>query len=83
MKLRALSYAVLAAGALALTGCSSYYMVRDTNSGMRYYTTDLDTPGGAGTVRFKDAQTNRSVTLQNSEVTEISRDEFRRGTGRY
>ena len=43
-----------------------------------YYTKDLDTPGGAGTVQFKDGRTDRQVTLQNSEVTPISGDEYRR-----
>src|SRR5262245_24968780 len=65
MQLRALSYAVLAGSLLALAGCNAYYMVRDPSTGMRYYTSDLDTPGGAGTVQFKDARTRRDVTLQN------------------
>jgi hypothetical protein len=83
MKLRALSYAVLAGSVFALAGCASYYMVRDPSTGTRYYTSDIDTPGSAGTVRFKDARTSREITLQNSEVTSISRDEFERQTGKY
>jgi hypothetical protein len=83
MKLRALSYAVLVASVLGLAGCGSYYMVRDPATGMRYYTSDIDTPGSAGTLRFKDARTSRDITLQNSEVIEISKDEFNRQTGRY
>lgn len=78
MKLRVLSYAVLVGCAVLISGCGSYYMVRDPGSGMTYYTKDLDTPGGAGTVQFKDGRTDREVTLQNSEVTPISRDEYRR-----
>jgi hypothetical protein len=78
MNLRHLSYAVLVASAALLAGCASHYMVRDPGSGTTYYTSDLDTPGRAGTVRFKDGRTDKEVTLQNSEVTPISRDEYRR-----
>ena len=72
---------LLIAGSCAalLAGCASYYMVRDPSTGTTYYTSDLDKPGGAGTVRFKDGRTNRDVTLQNSEVREISRSEYERG----
>jgi hypothetical protein len=71
---------VIAGGcALLLAGCSSYYMVRDPTTGTTYYTSDVDTPGGAGTVRFRDDRTKRDVTLQNSEVREISREEYDRG----
>lgn len=78
MNLRVLSYAVLAGCAVLMTGCGSYYMVRDPGSGTTYYTKDIDTPGGAGTVQFRDGRTDREVTLQSSEVTPISRDEYKR-----
>jgi hypothetical protein len=78
MNLRALTYVLLAGSAVLMAGCGSYYMVRDPGSGATYYTKDLDTPGGAGTVQFKDGRTDREVTLQNSEVTPISGDEYRR-----
>jgi hypothetical protein len=78
MNLRHLAYAIFAGSALLLTGCASHYMVRDPTSGTTYYTTDLDTPGGAGTVRFKDGRTDAEVVLQSSEVTPISREEYRR-----
>jgi hypothetical protein len=41
-------------------------MVRDPGSGTAYYTTDIDKAGSA-------------VTLQNSEVREISKDDFTKG----
>jgi hypothetical protein len=79
MNLRSIVNFVIAGScAVLLAGCS-YYMVRDPGTGMTYYTSDVDTPGSAGTVRFKDDRTNREVTLQNSEVREISRDEYQRG----
>lgn len=60
---------------LLLAGCfSNYYMVRDPGSGTAYYTTDVKKAGSA--VQFKDARTGAAVTLQNSEVKEISKDEF-------
>lgn len=62
-----------------LAGCfSSYYMVRDPGSGTAYYTTDVKKSGSA--VQFKDEKTGSAVTLQNSEVKEISKDEFTKGT---
>jgi len=68
-------------GATALTmllaGCGSYYVVRDPASSKNYYTEDIDKAGSA--VKFKDAKTGSAVTLQNSEVKEISKDEFTKG----
>ena len=73
-------------GAMMLTtflvGCfgGSYYMVRDPASGTAYYTTNVDKAGGAGAVKFKDEKTGSTVTLQSSEVKEISKDEFSKQT---
>src|SRR5437899_2274815 len=73
-------------GAMVLTtllaGCfgGSYYAVRDPASGTAYYTTDVDKAGGAGAVKFKDEKTGSTVTLQSSEVKEISKDEFSKQT---
>jgi len=78
MNLRALTCVLLAGSTVLMTGCGTYYMVRDPGSGATYYTTDLDNPGRAGTVKFKDGRTDREVTLQSSEVTPISRDEYKR-----
>lgn len=73
----AAAYLALAGSAAFLAGCGSYYAVRDPGSGSTYYTRDIDRPGGAGTVRFRDGRSDRQVTLQNSEVREVSRDEYR------
>lgn len=80
-----LSILAAAVGATACTallaGCSSdpvpYYMVREPLSGTAYYTTEVEKAGTA--VQFKDARTGSAVTLQNSEVREIYRDDFIRG----
>jgi len=71
--------------AVLLAGCffgSNYYAVRDPASGTAYYTTDVDKAGTTGAVKFKDAKTGSTVTLQSSEVKEISKDEFAKGTAK-
>jgi hypothetical protein len=65
-----LLFAVVLAG-----GCTSYYQIRDPDSGRTYYTDDMKTLEG-GAVRFTDAQTGNEVTIQDSSVEEISEDEF-------
>lgn len=71
---------VLAAVPLVLAACSStYYLVKDAESGHEYYTTKLDHSGDA--VTFKDGRTRSKVTLQNSEVIEISKDQYGAATG--
>ncbi len=63
---------------LLVTGCASYYKVTDPQSGKVYYTEDIDNVKG-GAVKMKDARTGSMVTLQNSEVKEISSDEYKAG----
>ncbi len=63
---------------LLVTGCASYYKVTDPQSGKVYYTEDIDNVRG-GAVKMKDARTGSMVTLQNSEVKEISSDEYKAG----
>jgi len=72
-------------GAIVLTtilaGCfGSYYSVRDPASGAQYYTTDVDKTGITGAIKFKDAKSGSQVTLQSSEVKEISKDEYTKGS---
>jgi hypothetical protein len=62
-----------------VTGCSNYYRVTDPASGKTYYTTKVDTAGRAGAVKIKDERTGSTVTLQSSEVKEISSDEYEAG----
>jgi hypothetical protein len=63
-----------------LTGCGSYYMVRDPANGNTYYTSDVDRAGDAGAVRFKDEKTGKIVTIPQSEVKEIDKYEYRSAT---
>src|SRR6267378_1571500 len=75
-------------GAMVLTALlawcfgGSYYAVRDPASGTAYYTTDVDKAGSAGAIKFKDKKTGSTITLQSSEVKEISKDEFSKQTAK-
>ena len=65
-----------AAAALTLSACSStkYYMVKDPESNKEYFTKEVKHKDGS--VTFKDAASNSSVTLQNSQVLEITKDQY-------
>jgi hypothetical protein len=70
--------ALAAAAFLAVAGCASYYEVKDPQTGKGYYTTGLDQSGN-GAVTFTDARTGDKVTLQNSQVEEITQQQFENG----
>jgi len=60
-----------------LAGCGgNYYKVNDPAGERQYYTTDIDKTK-AGAITFKDEKSGSVVTLQSSEVKEISEDEFK------
>jgi len=61
---------------LVLAGCGGYLQVIDPASKNIYYTEEVDQMKG-GAVKFIDAKTGSQVTLQNSEVKEVSKDEFK------
>ncbi len=64
-----------------LAGCGGYWQVIDPASKNIYYTEEVnETKGGA--VKFIDAKTGSQVTLQNSEVKEISGEEFKTAVGK-
>jgi hypothetical protein len=63
---------------LFATGCTTYYRITDHATGRVYYTTDYDRTG-SGAVRFDDAKSRTTVTLQSSEISEISRPDFEAG----
>jgi hypothetical protein len=69
--------AVLLAGSL-VTACASYYRVVEPQSGRTYYTQDVE-QDRSGAVKFKDAGSGAVVTIQNSEVKEVSGKEFDAG----
>lgn len=76
MKLRSVKYFGLGSVLLLFAaGCTTYYRVNDQASGRVYYTTDYDRTE-TGAVVFEDAKTRSKVTLQSSEVREVSRSDF-------
>jgi hypothetical protein len=76
---RALACIPLCLLVLATLGCTTYYVVRDPASGRAYYTTKVESAGQTGAVKFKDGRTGSQVTMQSSEVKEISSAEYEAG----
>jgi hypothetical protein len=60
------------------TGCTTYYRVSDQATRKVYYTTDIDRTDSGGVV-FEDAKTGHKVTLQSSNINEVSRMDFEAG----
>ncbi len=63
---------------LSVSACGGYYKVKDPTTDNVYYTKDLKQKNG--TVMLKDANTGSMVTIQNSEVTEINKEEVKANT---
>ena len=63
------------AAALLVVGCTTYYQIQDPVTGDVYYADDIKTLDG-GAVRFTDAESGTEVTVQNSDIKEISEEEF-------
>jgi hypothetical protein len=61
--------------ALMLAGCANYYKVTDPSTGNEYYTKKVD-KSSSGAVTIEDAATGDEVTIQNSHVSEVSKEEF-------
>jgi hypothetical protein len=69
---------VLILGASVACGGAKYYMVKDPSTGKVYYSQDVKKKEG-GAVTLTDAQSQSTVTIQNSEVTEVSEQSFKQG----
>jgi hypothetical protein len=78
MKRAALLLAIAAFG--LLSGCTGYYRVTDPESGKTYYTTSWDAGRYtySGAARFIDARSGKEVTLQSSEVEQLTKEEWQR-----
>jgi hypothetical protein len=66
---------------LVVAGCTTYYRITDQSTRREYYTTDYDRTE-SGAVRFHDDKSRANVTLQSSEIVEISSDTYRSETRR-
>jgi hypothetical protein len=60
---------------LVAAGCAHYYKVSDPAGNKEYYTTKIEATR-SGAIKIKDEKTGSVVTLQSSEVKEISEEEF-------
>jgi len=77
MKTTHIAFGLLCGMAGLLGGCGGdYYRVNDPAGDRQYYTTDIDKTK-TGAINFKDAKSGSVVTLQSSEVKQISEDEFK------
>jgi len=75
MIVRTMALGAVVALAAMTVACSHYYKVSDPAGSKEYYTTDVDEAEG-GAIKIKDEKTGATVTLQSSEVKEISEEEF-------
>ena len=75
--LRQISLACVLGAALAATGCVShhYYRVTEPISGHTYYTNHMYSHM-SGAVTLVDRGTGDKVTLQNSDIKRISKEEY-------
>ncbi len=71
--------AVVVTGVVLLSGCATYYKVKDTSTSSTYYTTQIDRQSN-GSIRFVDENSKSVVTLQNSAVAEVNEEEFKANT---
>jgi hypothetical protein len=79
MKTTHIAFGVLCGMAGLLAGCGgNYYKVNDPAGDRLYYTTEIE-QSKAGAITFKDKKSGSKVTLQSSEVKDISKEEFEAG----
>jgi uncharacterized protein YdeI (BOF family) len=77
MKKKIMALGILCGMLTLVAGCGgNYYRVSDPAGDRQYYTTDID-KSRSGAISFKDAKSGSVVTLQSSEIKEISKDEFK------
>jgi len=65
-----------------LAGCGGYWQVVDPTTKNVYYTEEVMQSKSGGAVKFIDAKTGKEINLQNSEVKEVSSEEFKAAVGK-
>lgn len=65
----------------ALGGCA-YYQINDPTTGKTYYTQNAQRAPYSGAVMFVDAKSGDTLTLQNTQIKQISQEEFKNATGK-
>jgi len=79
--MRKLAKMILLPLAALIIGCAThYYQVTDPATEKDYYTERVERKQGS--VTFKDANSQRTVTLQASEIIKITKDQFKAETGK-
>lgn len=78
-KLAGLVSVALLAG--ILSGCTTYYEIKDPASSATYYTTKIKKEK-SGTIMFTDEKTKGEITLQSSNIMEISSDAYDAAVGK-
>ena len=79
MKTTTMALWILCGMITLVAGCGGdYYKVKEPTGDRLYYTTEIE-QSKAGAVTFKDKKSGSKVTLQSSEVKEISKEEFEAG----
>ena len=63
---------------LCIGGCTTYYKVTDPTTGKEYYTTELQRKS-SGAATLKDARTGDTVNLQNSEISQVTKEQYEAG----
>ncbi|MEX0805028.1 MAG: hypothetical protein WD688_17165 [Candidatus Binatia bacterium] len=63
---------------LFAAGCTTYYRITDQPTRRAYFAKGYDRTD-SGAVKFYDVKSRANVTLQSSEIIEISRDAFDSG----
>lgn len=65
---------------IGISACGGgYYRIKDPATDKTYYTTKIEEEKG-GAIKLMDANTGSTVTIQNSEVTQINKEEFKANT---
>ena len=78
LKLLVRMSSVLIAATVLGCGGGHYYKVADPASDKVYYTTKVENVRG-GAIKFHDDRTKHSITLQNSDVKEVSQKDYKTG----
>ena len=79
--IRSLAGALLCCMTLFAAGCTSYYAITEPATGKTYYATEFKT-SRSGATRFVDARNGVMVSIRESEIREITEQEFKAAGGK-
>ena len=75
--MKSIRIALALTGLLFFAGCTSYYQIEDPTTGKVYYTTSHQfSQSTTGAATFVDARSGNTVTIQNSHVAQISKEQY-------